>query len=290
MTRLLVVAVLVAVIHMINTLIYAVRLSGVRTQRLATALSLFQVIFLFSSTANLIQAPLLSSIVEQAINTGLQNAIHSESIAKAVLTPFYQAQLDMLIKNIRVVIVAASVGTLIGWLLIPYFVKVFTRAIMIFDEVGSVPKVFWMLLFSRRRVQAILRNKKSEERQEPKQPVYRYTTIPKGFLFFNIFITGFYTVGILSSLYAGALYPQFRSTAAFLAGVVNGVAAILMATIVDPTAARLTDQALRGARPEKDVWQMTFYLAATRLVGTVFAQALLIPAAYVIKYAAQLIT
>ena len=290
MTRLLVVAALVAVIHMINTLIYAVRLSGVRTQRLATALSLFQLIFLLSSTANLIQAPLLSSIVEQAINTGLQNAVHSESIARAVLTPFYQAQLAILSKDIRLVIVAASVGTLTGWLLIPYFVKVFTRAIMIFDEVGSVPKVFWVILFSRRRVQAILQNKKSEQRQELEQPVYQYTNIPKAFLFFNIFITGFYTVGILSSLYAGALYPQFRSTAAFLAGVVNGVAAILMATIVDPTAARLTDQALRGARPEKDVRQMTFYLAATRLVGTVFAQALLIPAAYVIKYAAQLIT
>ena len=290
MTRLLVVAALVAVIHMINTLIYAVRLSGVRTQRLATALSLFQLIFLLSSTANLIQAPLLSSIVEQAINTGLQNAVHSESIARAVLTPFYQAQLAILSKDIRLVIVAASVGTLTGWLLIPYFVKVFTRAIMIFDEVGSVPKVFWVILFSRRRVQTILQNRNNEERQELEKPVCQYTTIPKAFLFFNIFITGFYTVGILSSLYAGALYPQFRSTAAFLAGVVNGVAAILMATIVDPTAARLTDQALRGARPEKDVRQMTFYLAATRLVGTVFAQALLIPAAYVIKYVAQLIT
>ena len=290
MTRLLVVAALVAVIHMINTLIYAVRLSGVRTQRLATALSLFQLIFLLSSTANLIQAPLLSSIVEQAINTGLQNAVHSESIARAVLTPFYQAQLAILSKDIRLVIVAASVGTLTGWLLIPYFVKVFTRAIMIFDEVGSVPKVFWVILFSRRRVQTILQNRNNEERQELEKPVYQDTTIPKAFLFFNIFITGFYTVGILSSLYAGALYPQFRSTAAFLAGVVNGVAAILMATIVDPTAARLTDQALRGARPEKDVRQMTFYLAATRLVGTVFAQALLIPAAYVIKYVAQLIT
>ncbi|ACV61671.1 conserved hypothetical protein [Desulfofarcimen acetoxidans DSM 771] len=290
MTRLLIVALLVAVIHMINTLIYAVRLSGVRTQRLATALSLFQLIFLLSSTANLIQAPLLSSIVEQAINTGLQNAVHTESIARAVLTPFYQAQLDVLSKYIRLVIVAASVGTLIGWLLIPYFVKVFTRAIMIFDQVGSVPRVFWLILFSRRRVQAILDNQKIEQRQTLDQTVYQYTSIPRAFLFFNIFITGFYTVGILSSLYAGALYPQFRSTAAFLAGVVNGVAAILMATVVDPTAARITDQALRGARPEKDVRQMTFYLAATRLVGTVFAQILLIPAAYVIKYVAQLIT
>ena len=40
MERLLIVAALTAVIHMINTLIYAVRISGVRTQRLATALSL----------------------------------------------------------------------------------------------------------------------------------------------------------------------------------------------------------------------------------------------------------
>ncbi|WP_066637120.1 lipid II flippase Amj family protein [Desulfolucanica intricata] len=290
MTRLLIVAALVAVIHMINTLIYAVRLSGVRTQRLATALSLFQVIFLLSSTANLIQAPLLSSIVEQAINQGLQHAVQAERIAEIVLSPFYQEQLALLSKDIRFVIGAASVGTLIGWVLIPPFVKFFTRAILIFDEVGSVPRVFLMVVFSPRRVREILQRRKPEVIPEQNENNFKFTSIPKGFLLFNIIITGFYTVGVLSSLYAGALYPQFRQTAGFLAGIINGVAAILMATIVDPTAARITDQALRGARAEKDVRQMTYYLAATRLVGTVFAQVILIPSAYVIKYVAQAIT
>jgi len=74
MERLLIVAALTAVIHFTNTLAYAVRVSGVRTRRLATAFSLFNVIFLVASTANTIQAPILASMVELVIKTGQDQA------------------------------------------------------------------------------------------------------------------------------------------------------------------------------------------------------------------------
>jgi len=94
---------------------------------------------------------------------------------------------------------------------------------------------------------------------------------------------------VLSAIYAGALFPNFRSTAALLSAVVNGVATILSATVVEPTAAAITDQAMQGERGEEDVKQMVMYLALTRILGTALAQLIFVPAAYLVKYAASLL-
>ena len=71
--------------------------------------------------------------------------------------------------------------------------------------------------------------------------------------------------------------------------MVNGVATILSATVVEPTAAAITDQAMRGERGEEDVKQMVIYLALTRILGTALAQLIFVPAAYLVKYAASLL-
>lgn len=113
--------------------------------------------------------------------------------------------------------------------------------------------------------------------------------IPKCFLVANVFVTGIYTIGVLSALYAGALFPQYRTTAVLLSGIVNGFATVLVATVVDPAAARLTDQALRGERSQRDVKLMVMWLAVTRFFGTLLAQVLFIPAALLIRWVAQLL-
>jgi hypothetical protein len=105
----------------------------------------------------------------------------------------------------------------------------------------------------------------------------------------NIIVTGVYTTGVLSAIYAGALFPGFRSTATLLSAVVNGVATILSATVVEPTAAAITDQALREERGDEDVKQMVLYLTLTRILGTVFAQVIFLPSAYLVKYVAALL-
>jgi len=289
MTRLFIVAALTVVIHLINTLIYSVRLAGVRTQRLAIAISLFNVIFLVSSTANLIQAPLLSSIVEHSINRGLHNAATPQQIQEILKSPFYQQQLAFLQESIRLVIFSATAGTVIGALLIPTFVNVFTRAIMVFEKVGSVPRLAAMVIFSPHRLYKLFRSV-----HLPRPALIRRVTgermgIPKAFLFLNIIVTGIFTTGVLSALYAGAMLPQFRSTATLLSGIVNGVAQILNLTVVDPTAALITDQAMRGERDERDVRQMVFYLVITRFLGTFLAQAIFIPSAVLIKFVAELL-
>lgn len=289
MDRLLVVIILTTVIHLINTLIYGVRLSGVRTRRLATAFSLYNVIFLLASTANTAQAPLLSSLVEHAIIAGRSGAGNIASAAQLVNHPAYQEQLHYLDNDMRMVIIASTMGTVLGAAILPAFVSLFTRAIMLFDEMGSVPRMILMLVFSPRRLFRLSRQVYLPRRNSVKVVVARRLGIPRAFLFLNIFVTGIYTIGVLSALYAGALFPDFRSTATLLSAVINGVATILAATVVEPTAASLTDQAVRGDRSEEDVKQMALYLTVTRFIGTILAQAIFLPSAHIIKWVATLL-
>ncbi len=289
MERLLIVAALTAVIHLINTLVNAVRISGVRTRRLATAFSLYNVIFLFASTANSIQGFLLASIMEKVIEAGqLQSGVRIPD-DQLIYDPGYQVLLVSLDKDIRMVIVAATVGTLIGAVLIPAFVNIFNRAILLFDEIGSVPRLIGLVMFSPRRFFKLTGQLYLPRKSSLKAATARKMAIPKTFLVLNLIVTGIYTTGILSTIYAAALYPSFRLVAATLSAVVNGIATILAATVVEPTSAAITDQALRGERSEDDVKQMAFYLTVTRLLGTVFAQLLFVPSALFVKFVASLL-
>ncbi|HOV78990.1 MAG TPA: lipid II flippase Amj family protein [Bacillota bacterium] len=289
MDRLLVVAALTAVIHFIYTLSYAVRISGVRTRRLATAISLFNVIFLLATTANTFQAPLLSSIVERAINAGQAQAGARLPAEQLIYQPAYRVQLAVLERDIRLVIAAATVGTLAGASMIPSFVNIFVRATYVFEETGSVPKMIGMFLFSPRRIVKLTGRVRVTRKNPFKLAAARGPAIPKTFLALNIVVTGVFTTGVVSSLYAGALFPSYRTTAALLTAVVNGVATVLSATVVEPAAASITDQALRGDRGEGDVSQMTLYLTVTRFLGTILAQLIFLPASHLIKYVASLL-
>lgn len=287
MDRLMAVVLLTTIIHLINTLIYAVRPAGVITKRLATAYALFNVIFLIAQTANMLQAPFLGSIIDIAIKRGMESA---GAAANFVQTAAYQQELMVLDYQIRTVILGATMGTLIGALFIPTFITFFTKGIDLFDQVKSVPKMIGLVLFSPVKVGKMVKGAvRIPNGSFFKQAITEKLAIPRKFLVLNIIVTGVYTTSVLSSMYACALFPDYRTTASMLSGIINGIATILFATVVDPTAAGITDQTLRGERPEKDIKQMCFYLAITRLLGTVLAQLIFIPAAYVIKYVAQII-
>jgi hypothetical protein len=114
--------------------------------------------------------------------------------------------------------------------------------------------------------------------------------IPQTFLWVNLVLVSIYAIGVISSLYAGALVPEFRITASQLSAIVNGIATILLVTLVDPTCAYITDQAVRGKRKESDVRTMVFYLIGGRVVGTlIISQLLFLPAAEYIKMATLLV-
>ncbi|BAF60709.1 hypothetical protein PTH_2528 [Pelotomaculum thermopropionicum SI] len=289
MERLLIVAALTAVIHLVNTLVYAVRISGVRTRRLATAFSLFNVIFLLASTANSIQGFLLASIMERVVEAGQTLPGVRIPADQLIYHPAYQKLLASLEYNTRIVIAAATLGTLLGAALIPSFVHIFARAIFLFEETGSVPRLVGLIFFSPRKFLKLSGQVYLPRKNSLKLAAARKANIPKLFLILNLVVTGIYTTGVLSAIYAGALFPSFRTTASTLTSVVNGIATILAATVVEPTAAAITDQALRGERSEDDVKQMALYLTVTRLLGTVLAQLIFVPSAYLVKFAASLL-
>jgi len=118
----------------------------------------------------------------------------------------------------------------------------------------------------------------------------RLDRLPRTFLILNVVMVSIYAIGVLASLYAGAQIPEYRATAIQLSAIVNGVATILLAIMVDPSAARVTDEAISGSRSEEDVMSMVFFLITGRLVATlVLAQLLLMPATEYIKGATLLL-
>lgn len=117
--KLIMIALFILIIHSIETLAYAVRLSGARVRLLASALSLFNVMVMVSRLANMMQQPFTGSLVDTA---PADNAL-------AYVENQY-----------RIIIGAASIGTLIGILLLPTFVAIFSRGIIhLAEERGSIP-------------------------------------------------------------------------------------------------------------------------------------------------------
>lgn len=277
MERLVLVWVLTGIIHLIMTFSFAIRLAGVRTHRLAIAFSLYNVIFLGVNTANAIQGPLLAKLVEETINTA----------------PMYQAEhMTALGWDIRSVLLAASAGTLLGVLLTPSFVRLFTYGILLFEQLGSVPKLLLAILHPvnlGKIVRSLHLPRLEQARELTSFRSLRQVNIPWGFIIVNVFIAALWTTGVLSALYAGALVPAYRTTASTLSAVINGGATVLQALLVDPTAAMLTDQAIQGRRDESDIRDMVQYLAIGRFIGTVLSQFLLVPGAELVAFITQLL-
>ena len=208
----------------------------------------------------MLQAPLIGGLVDHAILTGNPAS---------------------LVTGFRSVIFAAFIGNALGALCTPFFVAVFTKAIFRFEKVGSVPLLI-LAAFRPKNLRAIGRRFRLPTRESFINLSLK--DMPKGFLWTNLIVVSVYAIGVLSSLYAGALVPEFRITASQLSAIVNGIATILLVTLVDPTCAYITDQAIRGKRRESDVRAMVFYIIMGRVVGTlILSQLFFLPAAEYIR-------
>lgn len=263
--RLLIVCFFTMIINLIDTLSYSIRPSGVKTRKLAVSLSLFNIMAVISRLSNMIQGPFLGSLVDISI--------------KEKLVP-------LLGLNMRFVLLSATLGAIIGAPLMPTFVSIFSAAINGMESAGTVPKLIIKSLKWKN-----IKNIKSRivlPRLSMLSGI-RTTNIPKNFLIYNVIITSIYTTGIISSLYAGAMLPNFRTTASLLSGIINGFATILLTIIVDPVAALITDQALAGKRTQQDVNTMVVLLVFGKIIGTLLAQLVFLPASYLILYVTKLI-
>lgn len=246
--------VLTFVIHLIDTLAYSVRLNSVKSGQMALSFSLFNLFVLVSRTANTFQAPLIGSIIGVSISYGLDP-----------------------LPDMRKVIFASTIGTLMGILLIPTFLRVFEVAVRRLEVTGSVPS----LVIEALQVNNIKRIVKSATR--PSRTMLerlRYREIPKRLLIMNALVTGIYTIGVLAANYSAILVAeQHRLAAAGSSGMINGIATILLTLFIDPKSAIITDQALTGKREYGDVKTLVVLLITTKIIGTLLGQVLFLPSA-----------
>lgn len=289
MDRLVFVFLLTAFINLINTLTRSSRLSGVRTKHLATAISLFSVVYLAASFANTLQAPLLASTVERTIENAYNQSVTIDS-ENVIETPLYQETLKDLNYKLRFVILGATLGTVVGMFSIPSFVTSFSNAIKSFGETGSVFKVIFLFLASMFKPGSGILRFRMSSRETIRGLISWKMRIPKAFLYWNLASYSLWTVNVLSGLYAGALYPEFRSTAVLMASIVGNASIVVSVMMVDPVLARVTDDVARGVREEIELKQIVFFLAISNLLGTLLSQAIFEPVAWALQYLTRWIT
>jgi hypothetical protein len=245
-------------INFITTLSYSVRIVGIRTGRIAVSFALFNILVLISRTANGFQAPLLASSIEKNIHSGLSASTF----------------------DFRLIILSCTIATLFGGFLIPTFQRFLSIAVDRFSIYKSVPKVI-LHGFTKSGLTSI---KESIVIPSP----LNITTLNIGVDFpwkvflMNVIAVAIITIGVLSALYAGYINPEFRTTASSLSAIINGIATILMFIFIDPFLSVMTDEVVLGKTKESLFRKYIVYMVIARLIGTVLAQFLLIPAAKII--------
>ncbi len=264
-TQLAIICLLTAAINLIGTLAYAARIAGVRTRRIATSLALFNVLVLFSRTSNSFLGPFLASRIETRLASGGG---------------------DTLVTDFRLVLLAGSIAVALGILLIPTAQRLFVKAIDHFQHHRSVVRLAFAAL-TPDGLRAI-----RTASSVPHSASLRSAKLPPGMtwrvLLANALAQMLLATGVLASLYAGYLNPEFRVTASQLSAVVNGVATILLFAFIDPQVSALTDDALDGAVSDGAFRRAIGLISLSRLAGTLLAQVVFVPAAVLVAYLANL--
>jgi hypothetical protein len=254
---------LTLVIHLIGALAYAARIAGVRTSKIALSFALFNILVLVSRTSNSFLGPFLAKRIENAIAKGTG---------------------DGLILDMRLVLLSATAATILGALAVPTVQRWFTAAIDEFQHHRSVVKLLWSAVTpsGMKVVVSAVRLPTSQHLRLWTKPA----AVSWRVIALNVVAQALLTVGVIASLYAGYLYPEFRVTASQLSAVVNGFATILLFVMIDPQLSVMTDDVVDGKISEPDYRRTIVWLSMSRIGGTLLAQLLLVPSAWLIVYIA----
>jgi hypothetical protein len=265
-SQLIVICLLTAGINLIGTLAYAARIAGVRTGRIAMSFALFNVLVLVSRTSNGFLGPFLAKRIETRIADGGG---------------------DALLGDFRLVLLSAAIAVAAGIVLVPTGQRLFVSAIGYFQRHRSTTR-----LLLRTATPAGLRTLR-QSITLPQRTQFRELARPRGVgwgvLLANCLAQALLTVGVLASLYAGYLNPEFRVTASQLSAVVNGFATILLFALIDPQLSVVTDDVADGRVSQAMFRRTVIWISLSRLAGTLLAQALFVPAAFAIAYLAGVI-
>ncbi len=254
---------------------YAARLAGVQTKRIATSISLFNLFVTVGRLATLLSTFFVAPLADMASNAVAAN--RQDPLVVAQWQHLYDIQL-------RLIILAGTVGMMVFALLLPMFTYLFRRGVHSFEARGSVPHALAQLL-KPKNILEIVRAQRLPSWEEIRG--YDWRAVPRRMLIFNVVVTGIYAIGVPAAFLAAVLDPAVRVTAASLSGIINGIGTISFTLFVDPTSSMITDQAIHGKRTIEEVRAMVFYLAVTAIVGTLLSQVIFYPAAVVIEYVAR---
>jgi len=261
--QLIVICLLTAGINLIGTLAYAARIAGVRTRRIAMSFALFNILVLISRTSNSFLGPFLAKRIESRLQS---------SGGEALLWDF------------RLVLFSATLAVLVGVLMVPTGQRLFSKAIGYFQVHRSTTL---MLLRSAspaglRTIRDAIALPSAAQLKELAKP----RGVGWGVLSANCLAQALITVGVLASLYAGYLNPEFRVTASQLSAVINGLATILLFALIDPQLSVMTDDVIDGRIDEAIFRRTIVWISLSRLAGTLLAQAVFLPAAQLIAWVA----
>lgn len=254
---------------------YAARYSGVKTGRIATSISLFNLFVTASRLAALFLTPSLGALAD--------NATRPVIAAKLAAVPAQTVQtFDV---QMRLIVAAGTLGTIAGAILLPTFIYLFTRGIRSFERRSSVIRAV-IRLGDPRVIMDVLSSIRLPE--IPTILAYSRQSVPAKLLIGNLVVMAIYAIGVPAAYYASVLNLDARTTAAGLSGIVNGIGTLAFTFFVDPTSALMVDQAVKEERSLDSIRAMVIGLTATAIAGTILSQLLLWPGAWVIAHAASL--
>ncbi|HET6896568.1 MAG TPA: DUF2837 family protein [Candidatus Baltobacteraceae bacterium] len=263
---------------------YAARLAGVRTGRIATSISLFNLFVTASRLATLVYTLMLGPLSDKAGNA-VKTLVsrHPELPHTASLIGQIQHTFEW---QLRLIIVAGTVGTIIGSLMLPMFTYLYVRGVRSFEQTKSLPHSLIRLADPR-----VLWEVCTHLRVPHYSEIFSFSTrnIPRRLLIFNVIVTGIYAIGVVAAYYASVLDVNVARTAIGISGIINGIGTIAFTFFVDPTSSIIVDEAVKGERPHEEVKAMVFYLSLTAIIGWVVSQVLLWPAAWIISAVAHIV-
>lgn len=251
--------VITTLINILMGIAITLRIAGVETDRIAVSFSLFNLLALTARLANLLQSPVLGSLVDIASSTN---------------------NIPKLSFQLHLIIIAATLGNVIAVLLFNTSQEIFKNMILLFERTRSMPKMLMQAIFTRRGWRGIIRSLRA-----PKIWLYKedLKALMKPFVIYNALVTAFWTTGVLSAMLASALEPKYARTAILLSGVVNGIATVLFTLAVDPQVAHITDQIVIGERPKSHIYVLATLIGIGNIIGTILSHLILYPGAVLIK-------
>lgn len=254
------------IISLIGTLGYSVRIVGIKTGRIAVASAVFNILVLISSTSSTVQSIFLAKTIENNIKAGT---------AANLLYVF------------RCILAISTLATITGALLLPTFIKVFSKAVEAFKVYRSIPKLI-LHGFSKSGVEQFKKSVTVPKKTNFSQ-LKNLKRMPKKIIVLNIIAISISSMSGLAASYAGCLNPDFRGTSSMMSSILSGISTILIILFIDPYLSMATDDVLRGEYSEYEFNRCIIFIIFGSIAGTLFAQVLLVPAANLIKTAAKLI-